>query len=146
MDSPSKDIIAALDSISHASFDGDEVERLRVRAAARRLLARVESPYERAWALGFEHPVVSAALQVCLDLGLWKAWTAAGGGEKSIDQLVKLTTRSDDVEPNLLRRLFRLLAAFNVVEETGEDTFKPTPFSHAIGDESTKVHASLQAA
>ena len=43
-------------------------------------------------------------------------------------------------------RLFRLLAAFYVVEETGEDQFKPTPFSSAIGDESTKVRASLEAA
>lgn len=43
-------------------------------------------------------------------------------------------------------RFFRLLSAFNVVEETAEDCFKPTPFSYAIGDESTKVRASLQAA
>lgn len=33
-----------------------------------------------------------------------------------------------------------------MVEETAEDKFKPTPFSYAIGDESTKVRASLQAA
>lgn len=45
-----------------------------------------------------------------------------------------------------LGRLFRLLAAFYVVEEAGVDTFKPTPFSYAIGDESTKVRASLEAA
>ena len=43
-------------------------------------------------------------------------------------------------------RLFRLLAAFYVVEETGVDTFKSTPFSYAIGDENTKVRASLEAA
>lgn len=43
-------------------------------------------------------------------------------------------------------RFFRLLSAFNVVEETAEDCFKPTSFSYAIGDESTKVRASLQAA
>ncbi|OIW26351.1 S-adenosyl-L-methionine-dependent methyltransferase [Coniochaeta ligniaria NRRL 30616] len=146
MGSQSTDIIAVLDSINHASFEGNEVERLRVRAAARRLLARVESPYERAWGFCFEQPVVFAALQTCIELGLWEAWTAAGGGEKSIDELVKLTARPNDIEPNLLRRLFRLLAAFNVVEETGEDTFKPTPFSLAIGDESTKVRASLEAA
>lgn len=36
-------------------------------------------------------------------------------------------------------RLFRLLAAFSVVEETAEDTFKPTPFSLAIGNEKTRV-------
>ncbi|KAM7223204.1 O-methyltransferase domain containing protein [Rhypophila decipiens] len=138
------DIIAAFESISHGSFEGNEVERLRFRAAARRLLARVESPYERAWGFCFEHPVVFASLQTTIDLGIWKAWREAGGGEKSIDELVKLS--SAEVTSNLLRRLFRLLAAFNVVEETDVDTFKPTPFSDAIGDEKTKVRASLEAA
>ncbi|KAG5660389.1 hypothetical protein KAF25_002995 [Fusarium avenaceum] len=138
------DIIATLDGVNTDQFSGDEVERLRVRAAARRLLARVESPYERAWGFCFEQPAVFAALQTCIDLGIWKAWTAIGGGKKNIDELVKLTGR--DVAPNLLRRLFRLLAASNVVEETSQDTFKPTPFSYAIGDENTKVRASLEAA
>ncbi|KAF4990919.1 hypothetical protein FGRMN_8157 [Fusarium graminum] len=136
--------ITALDSVNPDQFRGNEVERLRVRAAARRLLARVESPYERAWGFCFEQPAVFAALQTCIDLGIWKAWTELGGGKKTIDELVKLTGR--DVAPNLLRRLFRLLSAFNVVEETAQDTFKPTPFSYAIGDESTKVRASLEAA
>ncbi|PKS08432.1 hypothetical protein jhhlp_005143 [Lomentospora prolificans] len=144
MASQPKDLIALLDGVDHGSFNGDEVERLKVRAAARRLLARVESPYERAWGFCFEHPVVFAALQTFIDLGLWKAWTGVGGGEKSIDDLVKLCARN--IQPNLLRRLFRLLVAFNVVEETAEDKFKPTPFSLAIGDESTKVRASLEAA
>lgn len=144
MGSKSTDVIAVLDDINYGFFCGNEVERLRVRAAARRLLARVESPYERAWGFCFEQPVDFAALQACIDLGLWKAWNAAGGGDKSIDDLVKLITT--DIESNLLRRLFRLLAAFNVVEETGEDTFKPTLFSCAIGEESTKVRASLEAA
>ncbi|KAJ5778037.1 hypothetical protein N7520_001283 [Penicillium odoratum] len=137
-------IIAVLDGIQIDAFGGNEVERLKVRAAARRLLARVETPYERAWGFCFEHPAVFAALQTCIDLGLWRSWTAIGGGEKSIDELVDLTKPT--VETNLLRRFFRLLAAFNVVEETGEDRFKPTPFSFAIGDESTKVRASLEAA
>lgn len=155
-------IISALDAVKPQLFGGNEVDRLQVRAAARRLLARVETPYERAWGFCFEHPVVFAALQTCIDLGLWKSWTGGGGGEKSIDELVQLT--SPTIETNLLRkslptivtfssthtgrtgRLFRLLAAFYVVEETAEDRFKPTPFSYAIGDESTKVRASLQAA
>ncbi|OGM44432.1 O-methyltransferase [Aspergillus bombycis] len=136
--------IAALDAVKPEAFGGNEVERLQVRAAARRLLARVETPYERAWGFCFEHPVVFAALQTCINVGLWKSWTSAGGGEKTIHELVEFTTPT--VDTNLLRRLFRLLAAFNVVEETAEDTFKPTAFSYAIGDESTKVRASLQAA
>ncbi|KAF9891585.1 hypothetical protein FE257_003596 [Aspergillus nanangensis] len=139
-----QDIIGRLDAIQPEAFGGNEVTRLQVRAAARRLLARLETPYERAWGFCFEHPVVFAALQTCIDVGLWASWTAAGGGEKSIEDLVQLTTPT--IETNLLRRFFRLLAAFNVVEETGKDTFKPTPFSYAIGDEKTKVRASLQAA
>jgi len=149
MGSQPSDIVALLDGIGgHDSFKGNELERSRVRAAARRLLARVESPYERAWDFCFEHPVVFAAIQTCIDLGLWQAWTASGGGKKTVDDLVNLvqSTNGKTVEHNLLRRLFRLMAAANVVDETGEDTFQPTPFSLAIGDESTRVRHSLEAA
>lgn len=93
-------VITALDAVHPEAF-GSETERLRVRAAARRLLARLETPYERAWGFCFEHPVVFAALQVCIDLGLWKAWTSVGGGEKSINELVGLANTKVDV--NLLR-------------------------------------------
>ncbi|KAJ9296603.1 hypothetical protein DTO217A2_8804 [Paecilomyces variotii] len=137
-----KEVIAALDSIHPDKLNGNEVERLQVRAAARRLLSRLETPYERAWGFSFEHPGVFAALQTFIDVSLWESWTAVGGGEKSIDELVQFTTPR--VDTNLLRRFFRLLAAFNVVEETREDRFKPTLFSLAIGDESTKVRAALQ--
>lgn len=94
-------IIAILDGVHPNKFGGDEVERLRVRAAARRLLARVESPYERAWGFCFEHPAVFAALQTCIDLGVWKAWTEVGGGKKTIHDLVALSGQG--VDTNLLR-------------------------------------------
>jgi hypothetical protein len=103
MSSKTQEIIAALDAVQPNAFGDSEVERLQVRAAARRLLARLESPYERAWGFCFEHPVVFAALQTCIDLGLWKAWTALGGGEKTIDELVQLTTPT--IETSLLRRI-----------------------------------------
>lgn len=86
-------LIATLDSVHPSQFDGDEVERSRVRAAARRLLARVESPYERAWGFGFEHPAVFAAIQTCIDLGIWKSWTEVGGGKKTIDDLLVMSGR-----------------------------------------------------
>lgn len=99
--SQTEETIAALDSVQPEAFGGNEVERLKVRAAVRRLLARVETPYERAWGFCFEHPVVFAALQICIDVGLWKAWTDAEGGERSIDELVNFTTPI--VDTNLLR-------------------------------------------
>lgn len=108
-------IISALDSVEPEVFEGNEVERLQVRAAARRLLARVESPYERAWGFCFEHPVVFAALQTGIDVGIWDTWTSAGGGEKSLDELVKFT--KPIVEANLLRKyilFFFLLSRFDL--------------------------------
>ena len=99
--SQTRQTIASLDAVQPEDFGGDEVERLKVRAAARRLLARVETPYERAWGFCFEQPVVFAALQTCIDVGLWRSWTSVGG-EKSIDDLVKLT--SPTVDANLLRK------------------------------------------
>lgn len=102
MPAQTKEIIAALDAVQPEAFGGNEVERLQVRAAARRLLARVENPYERAWGFCFEHPVVFAALQTGIDLDLWKSWTGLGGGEKNLDELVKLT--SPNIDTNLLRK------------------------------------------
>ena len=95
-------VICSLDAVESGLFGGNEVERQKVRAAARRLLARVETPLERALGLCFEQPVVFAALQTCIDLGLWRSWTAIGG-EKSIDELVAFTTPT--VDSNLLRKL-----------------------------------------
>ena len=44
-----QDVVTAFDAVKPEAFGGNEVARLQVRAAARRLLARVETPYERAW-------------------------------------------------------------------------------------------------
>ncbi|PYI33452.1 putative O-methyltransferase [Aspergillus indologenus CBS 114.80] len=149
---PTNDIVKFLDGIEADTPGNSEVDRLRLCAAARRLLARVETPYERAWGLCFDQPIIFAAIQTCINLQLWKAWTDAGCGEMSLDELVRLTTPT--VDTNLLReadvkcqlgRLLRLLAAFDVVEQTAADRYKPTSFSYAIGDERTKVRALLQA-
>ena len=102
MPTQAQKVISALDAVNPEAFGGNEVERLQVRAATRRLLARVETPYERAWGFCFEHPVVFAALQTCIDLGLWKSWTSARGGEKPIDELVQLTNAT--IDTNLLRK------------------------------------------
>jgi len=106
-----KDIIAALDAVQPLSSGTDEVDRLAIRAAAYRLLNRVETPHERACGFCFENPIVFAALQTCIDLNLWKSWTSLGGGELTVDELAALTTPHVDV--NLLRKfLLVVIAAF----------------------------------
>ncbi|RAH69392.1 putative O-methyltransferase [Aspergillus aculeatinus CBS 121060] len=121
---PVDDIIKSLDEIQPDKVGRGEVDRLRLRAAA-----------QQAWGLCFDQPIIFAAIQTCIDVQLWSEWTGAGGGEKSLDELVHLTTPT--VDTNLLRQFSP--------SGTAADRYKPTPFSSAIGDETTKIRDSLQA-
>ncbi|KAI0846124.1 hypothetical protein F5Y00DRAFT_264841 [Daldinia vernicosa] len=100
-------VVDRLNAFTPADFEGYEVERLKLLSSARKLV----------------------------NLGIWHRWTAVGGGEKTVEELAKLATKDCDL--NLLRRLLRLLGATYVIEETGEDRYKPTDLSLSIGDEST---------
>ncbi|KAI1458745.1 putative O-methyltransferase [Annulohypoxylon moriforme] len=128
-------VLNKLEAFKAADFEGYNTERLRMLATARKLVSRLQSNGEKAYEIAYQQSLVDAALRVCLDIGLWHGWTAAGGGEKPVEELVKLTTQA--CELNLLRRLLRLLGAANIIEETGENRYKPTSFSLSIGDDST---------
>lgn len=67
------DLASTLDSVDVTSFKTD-ADRYAAKEAARRLLTRLETPFERGWALAFENPVLVAGLQVGLDLGIWERW------------------------------------------------------------------------
>ncbi|KAK8112874.1 hypothetical protein PG984_013400 [Apiospora sp. TS-2023a] len=128
--------IELLDSIDVDSFK-DDTERYAAKEAARRLLARIETPFERIWALAFENPVLIAGLQLCQDLGIWTKWTAAASeGDEGKTQTLEtlLGFCNTTVEPNLLYRFLNHMAALNILEEVGPNTWKPTPLSLAMGD------------
>lgn len=97
--------VEILDSISAQSFKTD-ADRYEAKEAAKRLLARLETPFERSWALSFENPVLIAGLQLCQDLGIWSKWVAKQGSEgdtQSLDDILKMC--AVPVQPNLLREL-----------------------------------------
>ncbi|KAI6091657.1 putative O-methyltransferase [Hypoxylon rubiginosum] len=130
-----------LEAFTAADFEGHERERLKLIASARKLVSRLETDVERFYGISFAEPIIYAALKTCIDTGLLRGWTAAGGGEKSLEDIAKLA--SNDCDLNLLRRLLRLLASTNIIEETGEDRYKPTSFSLSIGDDSTLIAQAL---
>ncbi|KAL1854383.1 hypothetical protein Daus18300_011482 [Diaporthe australafricana] len=127
-----------LDSIRPESFKS-ETERSEAKEAARRLLARLETPFERGWAITLEASVLVPGLLVFYDLEIWSKWAgihkSQGPIPQSLVHIVKMC--STPAEPNLLRRFLRHFAALNVLEETAVDEWKPTPFSLAMGEEST---------
>lgn len=72
-----KELIAFLDRIPVPDYGDDpsgQGDRAVVVEAVRRLLARLETPFERAWRLSWINGNVHAAVQVVLDLGVWEAW------------------------------------------------------------------------
>lgn len=127
-----------LDNIRPESFQSD-ADRYEAKEAARRLLARLETPFERGWAITSEVSVLVPGLIVFHDLEIWSKWVelskSRGPISLSIDQIVGMC--SAPAEPNLLRRFLRHFAALHVLEETAVDEWKPTSFSLALGDEST---------
>ncbi|KAK8116730.1 uncharacterized protein PG998_005011, partial [Apiospora kogelbergensis] len=139
--------VELLDSIGVDSFKND-TERYAAKEAARKLLARLETPFERIWALAFENPALIAGLQLCQDLGMWARWTevADKGGEagkiQTLDSLLGFCNAT--VEPNLLYRFLNHMAALNVIEEVGPSTWKPTRFSLAIGDGASYIDQGVR--
>lgn len=97
--------VEILDSISVKSFETD-ADRYEAKEAAKRLLARLETPFERSWALAFENPVLIAGLQLGQDLGIWSKWTTKEQGNEegsqSLDDILKMC--DVPVQANLLRK------------------------------------------
>lgn len=93
-----------LDSIQPEAFQS-EGDRYEAKEAARRLLDRLETPFERGWALTMEVSVLAPGLIVFHDLGIWSKWEilskTQGAVPQSLDQIVKMC--SAPAEPNLLR-------------------------------------------
>ncbi|KAH6651878.1 O-methyltransferase [Truncatella angustata] len=133
--------ISFLDGLQPESFTSD-VERYAAKEAARKLLARLETPFERSWASSFETPVLVAGLQVCQDLGIWSKWSELDkentGASQSLDNILSMVHK--DVDPNLLRRFLRHIAALYVLKESGPDSWKPTSFSLAMGDRRSYIN------
>ncbi|KAK6856156.1 S-adenosyl-L-methionine-dependent methyltransferase [Apiospora arundinis] len=117
---------------SARAFDGDDNVRLATIREAQRMVHRLQHPTERGWELAFENWAVLGALQTFIDLGIFERWHAAGGGQMSLEELCGLT--KSDVDPKLLVRLCRLLAAKDFIEEVSEEQYKPTEFGLTLGD------------
>ncbi|KAH7027955.1 O-methyltransferase [Microdochium trichocladiopsis] len=128
------DAVNLLDSIEPGQFANDS-DRFAAKEAARRLLARLETPFEQVWALTFEASGIIAGLQLVQDLGIWAKWAEADaespGTSRTLDELQ--SWGSSKCETNLLRRFLKQIASLHYLEEVGLDTWKATPFSLALG-------------
>ncbi|KAI5921220.1 S-adenosyl-L-methionine-dependent methyltransferase [Camillea tinctor] len=136
------ELLASLSKLSPEDFEGNEVERLQFISAAQKVVNALQTNEEKVYDVTFTQPIVFSALQICVDLGLWEAWTAAAGNTKTVEELSKMTKPQAD--PNLIRRLLRLLGSVGIIQEVGEDTYSATRFSLALGDKNSLMPQSIQ--
>ncbi|KAI0869230.1 putative O-methyltransferase [Hypoxylon argillaceum] len=130
-----KELIAFLDRIPVSDYGDDpcgQGDRAVVVEAVRRLLARLETPFERAWRLSWINGNVHAAVQ---------AWYLSKRHEMTLLELHASARIPCDLA--LLRRMFRLLACENVVQELGEDRYGATAFSEALGQTKEPVAQTI---
>ncbi|KAL8999561.1 MAG: hypothetical protein Q9169_001650 [Polycauliona sp. 2 TL-2023] len=137
-----KTLIEQLNGVMATDLEIDDVSRQQLAMVARKLFHKLETKEEKTFRLAIEEPIMFSVLQAVVDMGLWDAWTAAGGGEKKVEELAGMTTMA--VDPELLQHQLRLLAANHIIEETGQDQYAPTPFSLSMGDRSTLVAPALR--
>lgn len=102
MASLAKQLIEQLNGVDAKTFEGDDFSRQQLAMAARKLFHKLETKEEKTFRLAIEEPIMFSVLQAAIDMGLWDAWTATGGGEKDIEELAMMTTK--DVDPELLRK------------------------------------------
>lgn len=104
-----QDVANTLDAIQAESFATD-ADRHKAMEAARRLVARLETPLERAVDLTWSVPVLLASIQVCQDLGVWSKWTEkqklGETGPKTLEDILEMCCVP--VEPNLMREIFQV--------------------------------------
>lgn len=85
-----QETIRALESIRLEDVTQGNHDRLQLAEAARSLLARIETPFERAWRLAATDTAVHSARQTVDNLGLWEGWAKSGVTEASVEDLVGL--------------------------------------------------------
>jgi hypothetical protein len=100
-----KSAISSIESIDPTQFAND-TERFLVKEAMRKLVVRLETPFERLYTLSYETPMVNACLRTCLDLGIWEKWAAKyekwNEAEVSLSQICEFCYPKP--EANLLRK------------------------------------------
>ncbi|KAI0119645.1 S-adenosyl-L-methionine-dependent methyltransferase [Daldinia grandis] len=119
---------ATLRDIDSNSF-ADEGERLFAEDMLLGALSRVQSPWDIAWNHGFVNASTNGVIKTLIDTGLFKKWVEHGSKPETSENLARMT----DTDPVLIKRLVRHLASHNLLAETEEDTYKPSPWATTLG-------------
>jgi hypothetical protein len=130
--SPSQTTLTLLDELAGLSDslrNGQDGAREGLLGACSRLMAELSHPTENALNLLWAQPTHLATVRMAVETKLFQAMQDTPSTGETIAEITKKC--KPNVDPVLVGRMLRHLAAMSTVRETGPDTFAPTPTSLA---------------
>ncbi|KAK7215733.1 hypothetical protein V2G26_003736 [Clonostachys chloroleuca] len=120
-------LVEDLENISASTFP-NEHERVRLRDALSKALAKIQTPWETIWNHNWENPVTQSCVRSLNYAGVFTHW-AKDDSPKSCAELAALTG-ADEV---LLRRMMHQIAGHHLVIEVSKNVYVPTPWARELG-------------
>ncbi|KAI4702930.1 hypothetical protein J4E81_001803 [Alternaria sp. BMP 2799] len=133
---PTKAALSLLDNIASLSTgfkDGASGAREGLLDACRSLIAEVSHPSENMLDILWAQPTHLTTLWLAVEVNLFKAMHSVPETGASSQSIAK--NCSKNVDPVIVARMLRHLAAMGTVRETGPDTFANTPTSIAFAEQ-----------
>jgi len=134
---PSKAALSLLDNIAQLSNgfkNGESGAREGLLDACRSLIAEVSHPSENMLQILWAQPAHLSTLWMAVEVKLFQAMRSVPDTGASILSIAKQCDKN--VDPVVVARMLRHLAAMGTVRETGPDTFANTPTSSAFAEQS----------
>lgn len=119
-------LVSQLASISKSSFPNDKA-RITVLVAAQKVVRRLELPFEKAARMTMLEPHLMTGFKIALEMKLFTAI----GDERKTCQEIAVTTGADQL---LVKRIARLMAVAQILDEVDVDTYTNTDFSKSMTD------------
>lgn len=124
-------LISEISNLGKGLENGTPGAREGLLSAASRLISSLQHPTENALQLLWAQPTHLNVIRMAVEISLFQAMLSTPStGERSASIAARCVPEGK-VDPVLVARMLRHLAAMSTVVETGTDTFAPTPTSLA---------------
>lgn len=124
-------ILSEITELGNGLKNGEQGAREGLLGAASRLIASLQHPTETALQLLWAQPTHLNVVRMAVEIKLFNALLSTPpSGERSAAIASRCTPAT--IDPVLVARMLRHLAAMSTVRETGPDTFAPSPTAKAF--------------
>ncbi|KAF9699383.1 hypothetical protein EKO04_002495 [Ascochyta lentis] len=125
------DILSEITSLGDDLKNGSQGAREGLLSAASRLIAELQHPTENALQLLWAQPTHLAVIRMAVEIKLFQAMESTPPTGESSSVIAARCAPEKTVDPVLIARMLRHLAAMSTIREVGPDVFAPTPTSRA---------------